>query len=446
MIVMKKLVQLFHIALLLVLFNLTAFLSMTKSVPVKIVLILVAWLHGIMFFIRPQKKPRTSEKRLVRLSDGACMLGYGLALTVIEIFMIFILAKLNVSDGNIIASVIMTYFMIFLVNLVGLIRLTMGTRQFKLHLYILLFMTWFIPVLNCIIMYKFYRNAKLEYHFEQSKIDLDDIRAENQVCRTKYPLIMIHGIFFRDWQIFNYWGRIPKELARNGANVSYANQQSANTVEASAKEIAIHIENIIKLSGAEKVNIIAHSKGGLDCRYAISRLGMDKYVASLTTINTPHRGCEWVDKVLEKAPKGLADFLDKRYNRLFTRLGDSSPSFLLGVRELTKSSCDKFNREVPDMPGVKYASVMSRMVSPRSAGFPLNIGYFLCGSSDKDGNDGLVPTNSALYWEDSRMIPDTRKRGISHGDMIDLMRENIDGFDVREYYVQLVKGLKEQGY
>ena len=32
-----------------------------------------------------------------------------------------------------------------------------------------------------------------------------------------------------------------------------------------------------------------------------------------------------------------------------------------------------------------------------------------------------------------------------HGDMIDLFRENISGFDVREYYVKLVQGLKEQG-
>ena len=36
-------------------------------------------------------------------------------------------------------------------------------------------------------------------------------------------------------------------------------------------------------------------------------------------------------------------------------------------------------------------------------------------------------------------------RGISHGDMIDLNRENIPGFDVREFYVQLVAGLKERG-
>ena len=37
------------------------------------------------------------------------------------------------------------------------------------------------------------------------------------------------------------------------------------------------------------------------------------------------------------------------------------------------------------------------------------------------------------------------KRGISHGDVIDLMRENIDGFDVREFYVNLVKDLKARG-
>ena len=36
------------------------------------------------------------------------------------------------------------------------------------------------------------------------------------------------------------------------------------------------------------------------------------------------------------------------------------------------------------------------------------------------------------------------KRGISHGDMIDLMREDVPGFDVREFYIGLVKGLKAQ--
>ena len=41
---------------------------------------------------------------------------------------------------------------------------------------------------------------------------------------------------------------------------------------------------------ARKVNIIAHSMGGLDARYAIAKLGLADRVASLVTIGTPHLG------------------------------------------------------------------------------------------------------------------------------------------------------------
>jgi triacylglycerol lipase len=37
-------------------------------------------------------------------------------------------------------------------------------------------------------------------------------------------------------------------------------------------------------------------------------------------------------------------------------------------------------------------------------------------------------------------------RGISHGDMIDLNRENIKGLDIREFYVGLVSELREKGF
>lgn len=44
------------------------------------------------------------------------------------------------------------------------------------------------------------------------------------------------------------------------------------------------------------------------------------------------------------------------------------------------------------------------------------------------------------------MLRTTGRRGISHGDVIDLKRENIKGFDVREFYVQLVADSKSRGY
>ena len=116
---------------------------------------------------------------------------------------------------------------------------------------------------------------------------------------------MVHGVFFRDFRFFDYWGRIPNDLKENGATIYYGNHSSALPVSLSASEIASRIHDIVSSTGCGKVNIIAHSKGGLDCRYAISELGISKYVASLTMINTPNRGCEFADYLLSKVPQAL---------------------------------------------------------------------------------------------------------------------------------------------
>ena len=67
------------------------------------------------------------------------------------------------------------------------------------------------------------------------------------------------------------------------------------------------------LDGAEhevvigKVNIIAHSLGGLDARQMLTHLGMGSRVASLTTVGTPHRGTWCIWSVL-----GVAAFVAER--------------------------------------------------------------------------------------------------------------------------------------
>ena len=60
-------------------------------------------------------------------------------------------------------------------------------------------------------------------------------------------------------------------------------------------------------------------------------------------------------------------------------------------------------------------------------------------------NDGLVAEASFRWGEAYTFLTVKGKRGISHGDMIDLNRENIPDFDVREFYVQLVRDLKVRG-
>ena len=77
---------------------------------------------------------------------------------------------------------------------------------------------------------------------------------------------MVHGVFFRDFKFPPYWGRIPAELEKNGAKIFYGKHQSAASVADSAEELKQRIEEICNETDCEKVNVIAHSKGGLDIR------------------------------------------------------------------------------------------------------------------------------------------------------------------------------------
>jgi len=77
--------------------------------------------------------------------------------------------------------------------------------------------------------------------------------------------------------------------------------------------------------------------------------------------------------------------------------------------------------------------------------FPLNFSHYLVEYFDGP-NDGLVAETSFPWGADYTFLTTTGDRGISHGDMIDLNRENIQDFDVREYFVTLVHQLKEKGY
>lgn len=80
------------------------------------------------------------------------------------------------------------------------------------------------------------------------------------------------------------------------------------------------MEDIIRKNGCKKLNVIAHSKGGLDVRYAISILGADKYTASLTTINTPHHGCLFAEYLLKKVPERVRDSIADKYNNVLRKL------------------------------------------------------------------------------------------------------------------------------
>lgn len=301
-----------------------------------------------------------------------------------------------------------------------------------------------IPIANIFALGVIIKTVSKEVNFEIGKEELNKSRSIQQICATKYPILLVHGVFFRDTKYFNYWGRVPKELEKNGAKIYYGNHQSALSVESSGKEIAERIEQIVKETGCEKINIIAHSKGGLDCRYAVSKCGSDKYVASITTINTPHHGCGFADYLLNKASENIKNTVANTYNSTLKKLGDKNPDFIAAISNLTEEYCVNFNKNITDIPGIRYTSVGSKLNHATNGKFPLNFSYLLVKHFD-GANDGLVSEKSFQWGEKYTFITVNGNRGISHGDMIDLNRENIDGFDVREFYVQLVSELKQVG-
>ena len=82
----------------------------------------------------------------------------------------------------------------------------------------------------------------------------------------------------------------------------------------------------------EKVNIIAHSKGGLDSRAAIAHCGMAPYVATLTTINTPHRGCIFAEYLLGKVPQAARLKIAAAYNATMKQPTPPTPARRSGRR------------------------------------------------------------------------------------------------------------------
>jgi triacylglycerol lipase len=261
----------------------------------------------------------------------------------------------------------------------------------------------------------------------------------------KYPVLLVHGMGFRDNDFIGYWGRIPKALEECGCHVYFGEQDANADIETNAAHLAQRIDQILAQTGAERINIIAHSKGGLDSRYAIAKLGIGDKVASLTTVNTPHRCCLFADYLLGKIPTETKNAVANAYNAALRKLGEEEADFLAAVSNLTDSYCQPLDLEMGVPEGILCQSVGYVMTKARSGAFPLNVCYPLVKHFSGE-NDGLVSEDSFAWGDKYTLLRATGKKGISHCDIIDLTRENIPGFDVREFYVDLVKDLKVRGF
>lgn len=247
----------------------------------------------------------------------------------------------------------------------------------------------------------------------------------------KNAILLVHGssmggahlrvgpIHFGD-----YWRHVPEWLKSTGTPVAIAQL----TTDASIGERAFVLKNMLdtELAG-KRVNIIAHSQGGLDARYLVSVLKSPQ-VASITTIGTPHHGTPLTDWALEQKNGHKFWFWLFRlvgYNmdaRPF--MGETSPEFLE----------KNFNPKVPDVQGVRYFSVITRASFAEGnmswmLWFPT---IWLEGRKDpitNGGHDGLVPYTSQRWGEVIAELPMDHLAQMNHH----MFRKNMEAESLGMY-------------
>jgi len=269
---------------------------------------------------------------------------------------------------------------------------------------------------------------------------------QNQ-CTTKYPIILVHGIGYRDdVPLIKYWSRIPKILEKNGAKVYLAHQDAFNSHVENAVIIKKRIEEILEETGAEKVNIIAHSKGGLESRYAITKLGMSSKVASLTTLASPHRGSAMADTILAfLTRKNMLDWSLKIIGKYAKLLGDKNPDVFLASDELTIAYMKHFNQSVPDIPTVYYQSY-GGLVTEKYPAWHIRIQYKLMIKAEGE-NDCIVSKKSYIWGNFKGTVKSNDDFGVSHFDIVGMrFVSQASSFDANYFFIELVKDLKAKGY
>ena len=213
-----------------------------------------------------------------------------------------------------------------------------------------------------------------------------EIVQDGAVGTQPLPVVLVHGLFGFDsiglpGTRLDYFRGIARHLDQLGCHAHAVRLPGAQSVPARAQELCLAIEALPH----PRIDLIAHSLGGLDARYALAHLGLARRVRSLVTIGTPHRGTP----IADLATRGPLHWARK----LLGAVGLPMEA----VEWLSTESLARFNREVPDVPGVRYACVVGglRARRPRMPLPLVPVHAYL--RRIAGANDGLVPMSSQ-YW------------------------------------------------
>jgi len=243
-----------------------------------------------------------------------------------------------------------------------------------------------------------------------------------------------------------YWIGVKRILEAKGCTVFITKVPPFGSIEERALSLnkilnAVVNQKLPTKKDATKFNFIAHSMGGLDCRYLISRIPKHEKnyeVASLTTLSTPHGGSE------------VANYVVGQFGKIRQTLNNNGPLLPMCYYQLTTYYAQYFNNITPDDPNVKYFSYGAYFSPKWYSSFALTwsiINY----ATNGEPNDGMVTVKSSHWGKYMGTLPN-----IDHLDIINWRNKFHDTYEhliqnkknpesILQLYVNITHNLAEQG-
>lgn len=114
-------------------------------------------------------------------------------------------------------------------------------------------------------------------------------RQQQQTGEKPLPVLLVHG-YTEDAAVWKKWEDM---LRKDGIQFFTVTFKDSDDKCGSAKQHAIELEKMVQVikeqSGTQKINIVGHSKGGLDARVFLDNTDT-KDVSNLIMIGTPNAG------------------------------------------------------------------------------------------------------------------------------------------------------------
>lgn len=259
---------------------------------------------------------------------------------------------------------------------------------------------------------------------------------------TRYPILLVHGIALKDFLFFKAFGRIERILTEAGYKVYTSRIDGFGTTETNAAQLRTEVMQLMEETHSEKINIIAHSKGGLDSRRMITDLGMEGSIASLTTLCTPHMGSPVASGIL-KLPHWMLTLISFWLNVVYRIFGDKQPNSYEVCRELALIKPAEENRLTLHISDKIYCQSFSTTLERSRDDFVMGIPLMFSHYWKHKPSDGLVSADSSRFGTYRGTCVDA---SVSHTEIVDFLAKKRKREKIFAFYTTLCRELEEKGF